>query len=310
MDWIDPARLYASFFGSDVIVAPEYLLVAAVIAYALYRWRRPEGGFWAWLMPRAIYLHPSHMLDLKLFALGRLITFFGLFNKIAVTTVIAAAIAGTQDAPSREINPWLMAAAIFVLSDFILYWVHRVHHETRILWPLHALHHSAEVLTPVTAYRQHPLASVLVTVVQGAVFGVAQGMLLLALGAEFTGAQIAGVNSFFFILAMLTANFRHSHIWVSFGPVWERILISPAQHQIHHSREPRHHNKNYGENLAIWDWMFGTLYVPQGEEDFALGIADADGRALEQRHGSLAAALIVPITDTIEALRPRARPKR
>ncbi|AWM91943.1 hypothetical protein DJ564_14505 [Pseudomonas sp. 31-12] len=34
-----------------------------------------------------------------------------------------------------------------------------------------------------------------------------------------------------------------------------------SQHQTHHSDAPRHINKNFGINLSLWDWMFGTLYV-------------------------------------------------
>src|SRR5579885_717305 len=30
----------------------------------------------------------------------------------------------------------------------------------------------------------------------------------------------------------------------------------------HHARNPAHFNRKLGSCLAIWDWMFGTLYVP------------------------------------------------
>ncbi len=38
-----------------------------------------------------------------------------------------------------------------------------------------------------------------------------------------------------------------------------RIFVSPAHHQVHHSANPKHFNKNFGSCLALWDWMFGTL---------------------------------------------------
>ena len=313
MQWLDPAHIYATFFGANVIIAPEYLFCAVLIAYLLYRFRKTKGGFWAWLVPKRIYAHPSHMLDIKLFVLGRLLTLVGLFNKIAVTSVVAVLVSGwiAGDTPetSTQLNPWLIALAIFVLNDFIVYWVHRIYHENRWLWPLHSLHHSAEVLTPVTAYRQHPLSDIISGAAVSLGFGLAQGLFLGLLGAEFTGAQIAGVNSFFFILNVLMANFRHSHIWVSFGPFWERLIISPAQHQIHHSLEPRHHNKNYGENFAIWDWMFGSLYIPQEQEEFGVGLADAEGKALEQRHTGLGTALLVPLRDIAATARSSRPPE-
>ncbi len=54
------------------------------------------------------------------------------------------------------------------------------------------------------------------------------------------------------------------------------LLVSPAQHQIHHSTEPSHIDRNFGMVLAIWDWMFATIYVPRGREPFTLGLQDAE----------------------------------
>ncbi|MGB8043961.1 MAG: sterol desaturase family protein, partial [Pseudolabrys sp.] len=56
---------------------------------------------------------------------------------------------------------------------------------------------------------------------------------------------------------------QHSHMWISFRGVLGRVFVSPAHHQVHHSSNPKHFNKNFGSCLALWDWMFGTLYVPQ-----------------------------------------------
>jgi hypothetical protein len=89
--------------------------------------------------------------------------------------------------------------------------------------------------------------------------------------------------------------------------VLEHIVISPAQHQIHHSRAVEHHDKNYGEVLAIWDWMFGTLYVPNGRETIDFGLADAEGRPLPQPHGSLGQALIQPVRQALKAAGVRSR---
>jgi len=58
--------------------------------------------------------------------------------------------------------------------------------------------------------------------------------------------------------------FDHSHVPVSFG--WlDRIFNGPGLHAIHHSAESRHRDKNFsnGFRLSIWDWIFGTLYLPK-----------------------------------------------
>jgi sterol desaturase/sphingolipid hydroxylase (fatty acid hydroxylase superfamily) len=54
--------------------------------------------------------------------------------------------------------------------------------------------------------------------------------------------------------------------------------MSPAHHQIHHSIDPRHWNKNFSVKLAIWDALFGTLYVPRKPETLQVGLPDADPR--------------------------------
>ena len=38
-------------------------------------------------------------------------------------------------------------------------------------------------------------------------------------------------------------------------------LISPAQPQIHHSDSRAHFDRNFGSTLAVWDRLFGTLYL-------------------------------------------------
>ena len=66
----------------------------------------------------------------------------------------------------------------------------------------------------------------------------------------------------------------HSHIWFSFGWFLNHIFISPAHHQIHHSRAPQHFNKNLGDTFAIWDWLFGTLYLPKGDKNIRTGVSE------------------------------------
>ena len=306
---MDALAIYAEFFGSHIHVAPEYLVVTLLIAFAIYALRRPGTGFLRWLFPRAVYRHPSNLTDLKLFVLGRLLALLGLFNKITLTSLIAATLAQwlRQDGAPNAINPWLVAAVLFLITDFVIYWVHRIYHTTALLWPIHSVHHSADVLTPLTAYRQHPLSDVISTLFTTLFLGLAQGLALGLSGVEFTGAQIAGVNGFFFGFALLVANFRHSHIWISFGPFWEHLIISPAQHQIHHSVATRHLDRNYGENFAIWDWMFGTLYLPAQPEELRFGISDGKGQAAPQRHTGLISALWVPLVDMARVLRPARR---
>ena len=65
--------------------------------------------------------------------------------------------------------------------------------------------------------------------------------------------------------------------------------------KVHHSIDPKHFNRNYGDSLAIWDWMFGTLYISRADEDIRFGLGDATGAPLPQRHPNLRKALAEPV---------------
>ena len=257
--WEKIAEIYKGFFDASVIVAPEYLLLSLPIAWVIYRLSRPSGGFWRWLLPREVYLHRSHGVDLVMFVIGRLMLIFGLAGRVSVITATAALVAGPVGKAGLVGTAWpplAVSLALFLVADFATYWAHRLHHGLSLLWPIHAVHHSASVLTPFTAYRQHPLSFVTGVMPTMAVIGVVQGLLIGTLNSDMTVVTVAGVNVFIVVANSAMANFHHSHIWVSFGPVFERLVISPAQHQIHHSQRKEHHDKNFGQTLALWGLAF------------------------------------------------------
>ena len=65
---------------------------------------------------------------------------------------------------------------------------------------------------------------------------------------------------FTFIFFLFGANLRHPHVKQKYPHFLEYLFISPYQHQIHHSSNTAHFNKNMGSDLA-WDWFFGTLVL-------------------------------------------------
>ncbi|MCC1491361.1 sterol desaturase family protein [Cognatishimia sp. F0-27] len=301
------AFFQATIAHPSLRIAPFYLPGMIILAYWVWRKQRETGSFWRWLFPRDIYFHRSHLVDIQLFAVGRILTLLGAFQKVAVTVAIASLIVGFAGGTVTEpatLSPVWIALIVLLANDFTVYWVHRVHHEHPTLWPFHAVHHSAEVMTPITVYRKHPIYDLISSTAKGVILGVAQGVLLSFLVTDLSVALIAGVNVFYFAFNAVTANLRHSHVWLSFGRRWEHIFISPAQHQVHHSSELRHYNKNYGEVLAIWDWMFGTLYLTSDREDLRFGIGDAEGNRVAQPHPTLMTALIEPIQSSLATLRP------
>ncbi len=294
------AVLSESLAGPASRLWPVYLFVTVIIALVIHSVRKVETPFLEWLVPKSIYFHASHIVDLKIFFVNRAIAMLGLFNMVFISAFIATTLPDLIGSGAVFAGEMLLLKAVLLLiaSDLSVYIVHRFHHENRIFWPFHALHHSAEVMTPITVYRKHPIYDVVGSVVRAVLMGGIQGIMIALFADGVSFLTIAGINACYLAFNMAASNLRHTHIWLSFGPVLERVFISPAQHQIHHSIDPKHFNKNYGEVLAIWDWMFGTLYVPSRMEALEFGIGDQDGVRIEQPHDSLTNAMLVPIKDS------------
>ncbi|WP_052245188.1 sterol desaturase family protein [Halocynthiibacter namhaensis] len=287
------------------MTAPEYLLFSLPIAWLIYRFRKVDNGFWSWVMPRKIWFHRSHVLDLKLFIIGRLLGFFNVFGRLSLTSVVAVGVASlVGQSDGAVVSPIILTVLLWLAADFASYCSHRIHHQIHLLWPLHAVHHSAQVLTPFTAYRQHPLVLVSSLVINSSLIGLFQGLLIGVLDPGTMIVTIAGINALFVLANFAMANFHHSHLWISFGPLFEHLVISPAQHQVHHSTNPKHFNKNYGHTLAVWDWVFGTLYIIESEEKITLGVEDASKD--KNRENDLVYNLTYPLVQ----MRSRLFPKR
>jgi sterol desaturase/sphingolipid hydroxylase (fatty acid hydroxylase superfamily) len=285
-------------FRIEQALSPIYLACFGMIGALVYLIRRETGGVIAFLLPRAIWTHKSVRADLGLYLFNRVLGVLGVFARFAAVPAVAAWVASLVPRTaldSAALSPLALALAliVFVLTDFSNYWTHRLHHDTKALWPLHAVHHSASVLTPLTAYRQNPLSGMVSIALTTVIFGVIFGLMVGTFTPDLSIAEIAGANAFVVLTNMTVTNFLHSHIWISFGPKLEHVLISPAMHQVHHSIEPRHFNRNYGQALAIWDWMFGTLYVIREKEVVTFGLDDeADAPLMTHRLGPL---LIDPV---------------
>jgi sterol desaturase/sphingolipid hydroxylase (fatty acid hydroxylase superfamily) len=91
---------------------------------------------------------------------------------------------------------------------------------------------------------------------------------------------IEGLGASVIALAIFAAGsmFRHSSVWIHFG-ILNAVFYGPAHHQIHHSAEERHRNRNLGASLSIWDHLFGTYYSPSARERFDYGLGSAPENA-------------------------------
>lgn len=164
----------------------------------------------------------------------------------------------------------LFSALAFAFDDFIRFGVHLIMHKVPFLWRLHRTHHSATSLNPLTLYRAHPL-EVLIATFRNAL----SGGIVTAVGAFLFGSldifyTALGVNIFGLAFNSAFSNLRHSGVPIRFG-IFEKIFISPYMHQIHHSSNREHYNKNYGTCLTFWDKMTGSLHTPKISEELKFG---------------------------------------
>lgn len=298
--------------GTQSRIAPLYLLATVGIAFGLYRHHgvQEAKGFWQWIAPPEVYRHASHITDIKLFLLGAGLGVFGLFNATVVRTLLSvltvAILSGSGYIPAGHWNTGttvMATIALVLVNDFCVYWTHRLHHEWPVVWPFHAVHHSAQVMTPLTLYRKHPVYDLLSGLIRAAGGGIIFGVLLASVGTGVDIVSIGGANILYVVFSALGANLRHTHIWLAYPRWLEHILISPAQHQIHHSIAPEHYNKNYGEVFALWDWWFGSLYLSGQRQELTFGLGSGDSAKAQQPHPSLRHALIVPFREASAVLR-------
>lgn len=148
-----------------------------------------------------------------------------------------------------------------MLDDLSVYLLHRLMHRSSLLWSIHAIHHSAEQLTPFTWLRIHPVEVLLNTLRRVLTYGFVTGVAIYLSGGAVSVITLLGVNIFSLLFFVMGANLRHSHIPISYGNRLEYLFISPLQHQLHHSSDPRHIGRNFGSKFAIWDLCFGTLMI-------------------------------------------------
>jgi sterol desaturase/sphingolipid hydroxylase (fatty acid hydroxylase superfamily) len=280
------------------VVAPDsqlywlFLLSALGIAFAVY-WFRGYGeqypslaGFLGFCFPRKIYAHPSARLDFKYFAINTIL--YGAFIVPLIVTSSATAfgilslLISGFGVPAAPLLPGGIGAdvgltvAVVVAADYAFFVSHWFQHKIRFLWEFHKVHHAAEVLHPLTLYRRHPVDAYLDLTLMGAAAGLVLGISAYVSDESLEGLTILGTNTAVFLFHFAGVHLRHSHIRLSYGPVLERIFISPTLHQIHHGCSPEHVDTNFGGIFSVWDWVAGTLYIPREDEELILGLPDGE----------------------------------
>jgi sterol desaturase/sphingolipid hydroxylase (fatty acid hydroxylase superfamily) len=289
------------------------LLVAAGIACIVQLHHTSLSGpglvnkIWA-AVGGPLWRHRSSIMDLQLLIARRLLGLIGLLPRLGSAYVLATSLViwldrtlGQPDSP--DLSPAVLSTGytlvLFVVWDFSRAVLHWLMHRVPLLWQFHQVHHSAEVLTPLTFHRVHPVESMMYGLRSVLTTGLLAGLAFWLYRGTAVELTVLGVHGLGFVLNSATGNLRHSHVYLSFGPSLERWLLSPAQHQVHHSKSPERDDHNFGTWLACWDRMAGTLKIaPSTRPEIGL---DSSNHAPDDLLG----ALLRPFAAGLHTLRPR-----
>jgi sterol desaturase/sphingolipid hydroxylase (fatty acid hydroxylase superfamily) len=183
----------------------------------------------------------------------------------------------------RGMSFWLALPLVVLANEFFFYWVHRWSHSTSktrsLLWMIHRTHHSATYMNVSVWMRLNVFWYFIIPTAW--VMG-----LFLYLGLyEAVAVQIV-LNATWNIVTH--SDFRWDDAVRRhrlFGPAFralEHVIVSPGIHHTHHGfGKDGASYRNFGVMLSLWDWLFGTLHIPDGRP-YRYGIPGHDAHLLEE----------------------------
>ncbi len=150
------------------------------------------------------------------------------------------------------IGSWITA---FVLYDLAWYIDHRLGHRIGLLWAMHHVHHSSTEYNMTVASR-------------GFVFDIT-----LLPRPTFYLLPIVGVAPYQFVAIVIFSNIwgiaQHTRL-VPKSPWLDWLVATPSNHRVHHGRNPKYIDRNYGEVFMIWDHLFRTYQAEEEEPDYGV----------------------------------------
>lgn len=170
---------------------------------------------------------------------------------------------GTGFSRLHLVSEWpaaLQVAFFFVLHDLYIYWFHRLQHHSRILWRIHEAHHSVKQVDWLAGSRSHSLEILINQTVEF--------LPITLLGATPEVPLIKGM------IDAVWGMYIHSNLDVHTGKL-QYFINGPEMHRWHHAIEITEGGINFSTKLAIWDWLFGTSYLP-ATKPRGYGLLDVD----------------------------------
>ena len=278
------ADIFLQFLDPKKRIFICYLLASFIIAFLwlVFNKRLSIKNSLNKILNPQIFFSRSSKSDYKIFILNQIIMFVispALITQLTIATFlfyyfhsISWLSAGMFVGVAAFFISIMFTAVHFILDDLSKYIVHRFMHRWHILWVLHKVHHSATTLTPMTVFRTHPLEGIVFSFRSAVTQAITISSFVFLFGSNVDLITVLGANVFVFLFNIFGSNLRHSHIGIRYWKWLEYILISPAQHQVHHSISKDHHDKNFGAAFAIWDWIFGSLHHSEDTDQLILGV--------------------------------------
>lgn len=157
---------------------------------------------------------------------------------------------------------WAQLLTLFIVRDFIQWWTHRLLHRSDFLWQFHKVHHSVKEMGFAAHLRFHWMEII--------VYRTIEYVPLAMIGF--------GIDDFLIvhIFTLAVGHFNHSNFVIPLGP-FKYILNNPQMHIWHHAKKlpkERHYGVNFGLTLSLWDYLFGTAYIPFDGRDIELGFPE------------------------------------
>ncbi len=144
---------------------------------------------------------------------------------------------------------WWAYVLCLVSIDFARYWAHRIAHVNRFWWATHVTHHNSEKYNWSVSFR----------------LGWTQHIKIIF----FIPVALMGFDPvIFFICHQIEVLYQfwiHTEYIRKLPAPIEYIFTTPSHHRVHHSRNEKYIDKNFGSTLIIWDRMFGT-FIPETEQ--------------------------------------------
>lgn len=173
--------------------------------------------------------------------------------------------------------PPLAHTIVAVLAlDLSFYVAHVAMHKVPAFWRFHRVHHSDPAVDVTTTIRQHPGEGVI-------------RYLFLAAFAIPLGAS-AGAFAIYRLLVALSGLLEHANLRVPsrVDTLLSLVFTWPNLHKVHHSRDARLTDTNYGNLVSWWDRLFATFTPSREGAQIAYGLDGLDDDATQSTMGLLA----------------------